>query len=280
MGGRRYSLWVRRMAVEAWILAGKPAFNKLAVAVKLFRGMVPLDERPRNAHDFIKTWARGWKKRGSVRSKSPSPRRRVLDDDTARNCIDALLKGYKKNNRQRYYRTFREAANQNAVIKQVMATHYIERGKHVGEPITAGYLWRRLKEVDPSLSRRTLHFVHKRTPAQNKERVDYCRRLLAMPAEERKRYLARVVWIDSKLLYVAPVDQYVYAPPNADLVVEDARLPPSWRNVKKINYYVAVNAVLGAVTFRPVTGTTDWTKIFKQYHPAYQPYKVRMPSNA
>ncbi len=49
MGGRRYSLWVRRMAVEAWILAGKPAFNNLAVAVKLFRGMVPLDERPRNA---------------------------------------------------------------------------------------------------------------------------------------------------------------------------------------------------------------------------------------
>lgn len=108
-------MWVCRMAVEAWILAGKPAFNKLAVAVKLFRGMVPLDERPRNAHDFIEWWARGWKKRVSVRSKSPSPRRRVLDDDTARNCIDALLKGYKKNNRQRYYRTFREAANQNAV---------------------------------------------------------------------------------------------------------------------------------------------------------------------
>lgn len=280
MGGRRYPLWVRRFAQEAWVLAGKPAFDNLAEAVRLFKGMVPLEHRPRNGHDFIKYWARAWIKRGSVRSRSPSPRRRILDDDTARKCIDALLSGYKKNNRQRYYQSFRQAVAQNAVIKQVIATHTTERGKHEGEPISPFYLWRRMKEVDPSLSRRTLHFVHKRTPAQQRERVDYCRRLLAMPAEQRQRYLARVVWIDSKLLYVTPVDQYVYAPPQADLLVEDARVKASWRNVKKINYYVAVNAALGAVAFRPVTGTTDYTKIVTKYYPSYQPYKVRMPSYA
>jgi hypothetical protein len=280
MGGRRYPLWVRRMAVEAWILAGKPPFEKLDVAVKLFKGMVPLDERPRNGHNFIEWWATGWNKRGSVRSKSPSPWRRVLDDNTARKCIDALLKGHKQNNKQRYYTSFHQAANKNDVIKQVLATHYTERGKHEGEPISVGYLWRRMKEVDPSLNRRMLRYVTKRTPAQKKERVDYCRRLLAMPAEQRERYLARVVWIDSKLLYVAPVDHYVYAPRHADLVVEDARIKRSKRNVKKINYYVAVNAVLGAVMFRPVTGTTDWTKIFRQYYPSYRPYKVRIPSYA
>jgi hypothetical protein len=278
MGGKRYPLWVRRMAVEAWVLAGKPPSESMAVAVELFQAMLPVEDRPRNAHDFIVTWTAGWKKRGSVRSKSPSPRRRILDDDTARRCIDALLKGYKVNKQQRYYRSFRDAVAKNPVIKQVLASHTTERGKHEGGPISPFYLWRRMKEVDPSLSRHTLRYVHQRTRAQERERVAYCRRLLAMSPAQRKRYLSRVVWIDSKLLYVVPVDQFVYAPPNSQLVVEDARIPASWRRMKKINYYVAVNAALGGVAFRPVTGTTDWTKIFREYYPSFNPYKVRIPS--
>jgi hypothetical protein len=184
MGGKRYPLWVRRMAVEAWVLAGKPPSDSMAVAVELFQAMLPIEDRPRNAHDFIVTWVAGWKKRGSVRSKSPSPRRRILDDATARKCIDALLKGYKVNKQQHYYISFRDAVHKNAVIKQVLATHTTDRGKHEGGPISPFYLWRRMKDVDPSLSRHTLRFVHKRTRAQEQERVAYCRRLLAMPAAQ------------------------------------------------------------------------------------------------
>jgi hypothetical protein len=269
------------MAVEAWVLAGKPPSDDMAVAVDLFKGMLEADRRPSNPHDFIDYWVNAWEDRGSVRSKSPSPRRRILDDDTARACVDALLKGYKKHNRQRYYRSFRDAALKNAKIKQVLTTYTVQRGKHQGDPITPFYLWRRMKEVDPSLCRRTLRYVHKRTKAQERERVEYCRRLLAMPAEARARYLARVVWIDSKLLYVVPCDHYVYAPRGAKLLVEDSRKPNSWRRVKRINYYAAVNAVLGAVSFRPVTGTTEWTEIYrKKINPDFQPYKVGMPSYA
>jgi len=48
MGGRRYSLWVRRMAVEAWILAVKPNPISLKPTVALFKGMAKQDVRPSN----------------------------------------------------------------------------------------------------------------------------------------------------------------------------------------------------------------------------------------
>ena len=78
-----------------------------------------------------------------------------------------------------------------------------------------------------------------------------------MGQEQLRRHLSRVIWIDSKKLYVVPKAQRVWAPPDAELTVEDPHMPATGRTVKAINYYAAVNAVLGPVCFIPVTGTTD-----------------------
>lgn len=89
------------------------------------------------------------------------------------------------------------------------------------------------------------------------QRILLSKKLLRMGQEQMRRYLCRVIWIDSKKLYVVPRSQRVWAPADAFLTVEDPHMPTTGRNARAINYYVAVNAVLGPVCFLPVTGTTD-----------------------
>lgn len=129
MGGRRYPVVVHRMAVEAWILAGKPDFTTLCQAIKLFNEMLSPSDRPENPRYFIEYWFIAWKERSSVCSKSPSPRRRIVTDDTARECIEALKRGYMKKRRLHYFRSFRQAVAISKEIQDVLATHIRERGR-------------------------------------------------------------------------------------------------------------------------------------------------------
>ena len=253
MGGPHKTLHTRKAAVEAWILAGKPALGNRAEALRIFREMVAADDLPSNPSDFMDHHVQSWEDRGSVRDKSPEPRRSLIDDETAKECVQQLLAGYTDGERLRYYRSLREASKKNAYIKNVLATH-LDPG--TDKPLTLCTLWRRLKAVNPTLTRRTLRYTFKLTAAHKSDRAAYCRKLLALPEEERKRFLARVVWIDSKKLYVVPKSHLVYAPPGANLLIQDPRVSSSAYKCKRIYYYAAVNAALGGVHFWPATGTS------------------------
>lgn len=93
------------------------------------------------------------------------------------------------------------------------------------------------------------------------ERLLYCQMMLWLSAAKMMQLLSRVIWIDAKKLWVAPTDEFVYAPRHADMYIEH----PHARNGKKkavcIHYYIAVSAVLGPILFLPVTGTTQLLKL-------------------
>lgn len=253
MGGHHYPVEVRREAVEAWVAAGKPEPGDMAAAVRIFRERVAAASLPKNPSEFVATWVRNWVERSSVRSPSPAPRQSAISDDVAKECVRRLKAGYMLKGQHKCYRSLREAAKYNPYIKSVLESHV---DPDSGKGLTTCTLWRRLKMVEPTLTRRTLRFAFKLTAAHKTARVQYCQKLLAMSPSLRKQYLARVVWIDSKKLYVVPAGRQVYAPADANMLVQDPRIPDSFSKVKKIMYYAAVNAAIGPVLWKPVTGTT------------------------
>jgi hypothetical protein len=255
MGGQHYSIEVRKAAVEEYIKAGSPAPDQLRNVVSSFRGRCPpppAGDGPLNPSEFVHHWVREWNERGSVRSRSPLPRKPYIDDDVARQCVAQLKAGFMDKGRQRCYSSMRQAARRNAFISGVLAGYRdID-----GQPLSACTLWRRCKAVSPGLSRKTLRYVFKLTPEHKHLRLQYCARLMAMPALQRNQYLARVVWIDSKKMYVAPEARLVYANSSAQLHVQDRRVAASGFSAKKIFYYGAACAVFGGLFWKAGTGTS------------------------
>lgn len=199
MGGQHHPLSTRQTAVEAWIEAGKPAKGERATALRLFREKVDGGSLPANPSEFLDTWVEAWLERGSVADKPPEPRKSRIDDATAKECVRQLEEGYYEGGRHRFFWSLRQAKIKNAYIRNVLATHL---DPMTDKELARCSLWRRIKAVVPTLTRRTLRFTFKLTATHKTARVNYCKRLLGMPEAARKRYLARVVWIDSKKLYV------------------------------------------------------------------------------
>lgn len=155
MGGQHYPLPTRRTAVEAWYAAGKPPLERLDTAVHMFRTMLPPEQLPSNPSEFVHIWVTAWIARGCVRSRSTTPRRSVVDDATAKECVNQLKAGYKAEGRHKSFTSLKQAAAKNDYIKHVLASSYGPNGL----PITHCTLWRRMKAVDPTLTRRTLRYT-------------------------------------------------------------------------------------------------------------------------
>ncbi len=122
-------------------------------------------------------------------------------------------------------------------------------------------------QVCPTLRKRKLYLKQEIPLPIKAERVAVATQLLGfrLSAGDQwlalRQFLSRVNWIDSKKLYVVPGGQRVWAPADAQLTVECPHLPKSGKVAMAINYYVVVNAVLGPVMFKVVTGTTDFVKL-------------------
>lgn len=141
-----------------------------------------------------------------MHSRSPPPRKSGIDDAAALEVVRILKDGYEQGHRHKCYRSLKQAAERDGTIKKILQKNNDPEGK----PFTLCTLWRRLKQVDPTLTRKTLRYTYKLTAAHRRARAAYCASLSAMPERERKRYLGRVVfqarvvfqWIDSKTLFV------------------------------------------------------------------------------
>lgn len=260
-------------------MAGRPRDGNMGAVGLEFRKLMASDypgqPLPHNVSKFVRGWVKAWMERSNMRSRSPSPRRSHLPDEVVDECYNALLAGYNKGRRHCHYRSFRHALKRNGTLRSALATYTHDDGR----PLLPSTLYRRIKERHPGLSRRLLRFVRKKSSTEKEERVQYCSKLLAMTAAARRQYLSRVVWLDAKKLYVVPTSQLVYAAKAERLVVEDRRVPSSFKSAKKINYYCAVNAVVGAVTWIPVTGTSQLSDYYKAAGMQRKRYKV-IPSKA
>lgn len=225
-----------------------------------------------NPYSFIPYWVREFEARGFVQPKPPPGRRSRMDEELATECCGLIENGYATpQGEHRYFRSMRHALQMCPRLREIMGNTRLKQQQ----------MLRRIKAACPELCRRTLRFVRLLGPGTKRQRADYAVRMLQMVAAtpdgpdytELRKFLARFMWIDSKVVYVVPRDCLVYAPPNADLYIQDDRLPRSRSQIRKINYYVVVNALLGPVHFKVVTGTTNITDI----DPAYpvQGYQVR-----
>lgn len=263
----RHSIQDKVAAVVAFYVAHgslpMAAFLLLLLTSGTFQG---------NPYSFIPYWVSEFVARGSVLPKPAPGRRSRMDEELAHECFGLIERGYETaQHEQRYFRSMRHALQMCPRLKQILGdTH-----------LTQQQMLRRIKAACPELARRTLRFVRLLGADTKRQRNAYAARMLQMVvstpngpnATALRRYLARFMWIDSKVVYVVPRDCLVYAPANADLYIEDHRLPRSKSQIRKINYYAVVNAVLGPVYFKVVTGTTHITQI----DPAYpsKGYKVR-----
>ena len=225
-------------------------------------------------HEFIALWGRQFQACGSVADRPHIGRPGALPDETALRMVAELLAGYPKDvliesgppgrgvrhyeRRQYYYRSIAEARTLNVFIRETMSAY----------GITDSALLRTLRRVCPGLKRRHLHPKRALTAENVAARVALCERLLSMEGA-MLHYLCRVCWIDSKTIYICPKEVWVYAPPDADMTAVDPRLPPRASAMKKVNYYCAVNAVLGPVWMEFVTGTTA-----HEEDPGYKLYMV------
>jgi hypothetical protein len=269
MGGSQYPTSSRVMAVKAYY----QAVGHYPTATKIFLEMIPdpqLRPAAANVRSFIEYWQTIFDQTGRVDVHAPPGQKPRMPDDVAEKCIELLLAGYTFRNKRYYFTSVNDALKRNSELK-ALADQY-------------GYnnntLLKRLKKTDHTLTRRVLHFVKQLSRSTKDERLQYCWLLLLRGQEGLRRYLARVIWVDSKKMYICPEDYLVYAPKDANLLVTDHRLPNSSYDVKKINYYAATNAVLGPVFFKICTGTTGYKELCSTNPAVMRLYKVGAASRA
>ena len=81
------------MAVEAWILVGKPTLDDTAEAFKKFQDMCPEECRTPKPSEFVHDWVKAQTVCYTKRSASPLARRHSVDDDVARACARQVKAG-------------------------------------------------------------------------------------------------------------------------------------------------------------------------------------------
>lgn len=232
----------------------------MPAAVYLFTVLMGQEHGVSCVREFIERTVDGFLKTGSAHAnyKGREPK---LPDDVARQCVIELLSGYWVIRRgeeavpggrqrvepvQRYYTSIADAARRSSLIRSVLEEY----------EITQGTLLRALQRVAPGLRKRHLNPKKCLSRMNRDERVEFCEKLLQMRRPSLMRFLARCFWIDAKTFYIEPSGRMVYAPEDANLTVEDARMPTTRREVKKVHYYAVVNALLGPVYIEYCTGTT------------------------
>lgn len=264
MGGPRFSNHERASAVMSYwwghcdVAAALHKYKELEPASAEFHTYDQL-------HHMIGRWSAYFADHFTVLSAPPPGQQPHMPNAEADTCIALLLGGYNKGRGHRYFTSVRDALNRSAALRALAdAYHYNHRT-----------LLRRLKRRDPTLHRSTLRYFKKLRPATCAARVRYCEQLLRRGKDGVRRYLNRVIWVDSKLLYVTPKAHLVYASPAAveagHLLVADSRLPGSGRDVTKVHYYAAVNGVLGGIYFKPCSGTTRFRELQRLWgRPVYK----------
>lgn len=271
MGGKRYDKEHRIKAVKAayWEHENIP---KAVKRLLIWCPDLDASHTTEQLYSFVKDYSGKFGVRGTVMDERHPGQPPAMPDDVADRCIELLFAGYKRGPGRRYFSSIRQALVKSAELRAIVHQYYDEDNA----PHT---LLRRLKQRDPTLHRRTLRFIKKLKKSAKNARLAYCERLLHLGEAALHRYLARVVWVDAKKLYVCPKPYLVYAPRGATaaggLLVGDDRLPGNQFDVKKIMYYAGVNSVLGACHLKICTGTTKYRQLCEDWpHEGLRTYKV------
>lgn len=242
-----------------FMLEAFPEFSKEAMAY--FRKNVTDDYGSGgNEKALINTWLAAFKEQGSVADRPRSGRSTLITDEHAAELALLLLQGYylkfKKKWLWRGFSGLKDAINNTrhgGHIRNIMAQY--------DSDIDVDSVMRRINEVVPWLRKHKLKVDYKmeHTPENTKERLVVARELQHAHIDEHNA----VISLDAKKVYINPEKYTAVYNMDKSLVVEDARISTNSKDGYVLYYYAAVNALLGVVLFRWVTGTSELNRGYK-----------------
>jgi hypothetical protein len=184
----------------------------------------------------------------------------------------ALTSGRRKGGRRHeevrewraYYSSIHEACQMEPVLKQVCEEH----------GVTPAYLLRRTHEEDPNLVMRCRDEKRALSAEQRADRMAAAKRNLDEYNKGKKKYLARIVWIDECAMWMVPKNtkRRVYCDAHDEGVHAVVPLQTVQKGDKvKVRVLLAVTHQFGACFMEFMTGTTGLKRLDLQ---GKGPYKV------
>lgn len=253
---------LRNLAADCYVRANRNASEAAELLKAELNGKhtVPRPER------FCRRWGERRLTTGGVEDAARYGRPKKLTKEWVDRCITALSHGCEKvaatGTKRVPYRTWAQFC-QNCPVA-------IECLEETG--VTPAHLLRTCLATLPSLKRVKIQIKVWLKPEIKEQRVAAAARLLELPPA----WFERVVWLDCKTMYINPTNFYAWVDtatmsPN-DLVKADKRCRARGKELVKLKFYIAVNALCGPVALVWVTGTTGLA--YDRCLPPQGPYLV------
>lgn len=231
-------LKLRLLAVECYILSGK----LIEPAVALFNSRCPKHGKSTPSRFIREAWQL-LELTFSLHTQHNQGRPRKVTDTEAAAAVQWLWAGYEAEGEQRYYTSIEAACELSPKLAACVAAHDIK-------PRT---LLAAMRRVEPKCRRQLTVVKRPHSPENRKQRVRCCEQLEGWSLSR----LQRTCWIDAATIWLVPKNMKVFAPPGVHLVLTDSRHPTHSSKIRKLRFYICVNALLGPVALRFITGTTD-----------------------
>lgn len=231
-------LELRLTAVKCYIMSGE----QIEPAVALFNLLCPEHGKTTPSRFIRDAWLL-WTTTYSLHTQHNQGRPRAVSNAEAAVAVKALWDGYESEGQQCFYTSIEAACKGSAQLAVVLERH----------GITSRTLLTAMKRVEPRLRRQLLVVKRPHSPDNRRERMRCCEKLGTWSLSR----LWRTCWIDAATIWVVPKNMKVFAPPGAHMVQTDPRHPHHTSKIRKLRFYICINALLGPVALRFITGTTD-----------------------
>jgi hypothetical protein len=242
------------LAVAAYLIAEKTDAPASPIFGELMSQHGIQDVVNDHCHFVQRTYER-FQRTLSVADRDRMGRPANIPPDLVRACTDILAEGHQYMGTQWWFASVEEASQ----ISPRMAGVLGQAG------CTPEQMWTAIKKADSTLVRKTLEIKVPLSPEVRAARQEAAIRGESLTQED----LERMVFIDEKTIEVQPCTSIkVICPRGTKLpIFEDQRLSKRRKRDKLvIKGIYAVNSIIGAVLWRPLSGTTDYKSGYTVSH--------------
>lgn len=255
---------LRTWGADCYIKAGNNAEAAAGLLRQKIGGRFSLSHPTR----FCQTWGERRLNTGTVTDAPRSGRPKKLSQAWVDRVITALSHGYERidttGTKRLPYRTWSQFCRESPVAAACLGA----------TKVTPEHLLRVCMQTLPTLKRVKIQFKVWLKPAVKAQRIADSTTLLSKPSS----WFKAVVWLDAKTLYINPTSCYAWINTATmsphELTREDKRVRARGKELVKLKFYIAVNALCGPVKLVWVTGTTGMA-----YDRNQVPYLVRLAFN-
>ena len=266
VGARRYaSEEARVLAIAAYLIAEKTDADASPVFGELMSQHGVQDIVNDHRHFVQRTYGR-FRRTLSVADRDRMGRPASIPPDLVKACADTLAEGHQYMGTKCWFASVEEAS----LISPQMARVLGQAG------CTPEQMWKAIKRADSTLVRKTLEVKVPLSPKVRAARQEAAMRGQSLTQDD----LERMVFIDEKTIEVQPCTSIkVICPRGTTLpIFEDQRLSKRGKRDKLIIKGIyAVNAIIGAVLWRPLSGTTDYESGYKVSHTTCRSKRILVP---